>query len=148
MADFSLQALHDEIESDTESMGYKEEGGDWKGDQVIADLLNSTTSSGAQTITRRLVSQKEIVSSIHLAEFEAISEARHRYLNTVMRGEVIDATETPVFQALNTIFNNTDMPDSRAVLLARLQRTGSRAEVLWGEGVTITASQVGHAANL
>ena len=40
MADFTLQALHDEIEADPAALGYKEAGGEWKGDGVIADLYS------------------------------------------------------------------------------------------------------------
>ena len=35
MAEFSLQALHDEIEADPENLEYKDGGGNWIGDQAI-----------------------------------------------------------------------------------------------------------------
>jgi hypothetical protein len=35
VAEFSLQALHDEIEADPEELGYKELDGTWKGDLDI-----------------------------------------------------------------------------------------------------------------
>jgi hypothetical protein len=41
LADFSLQALHDEIEADPLALGYKNGDGSWKGDAVIADLINA-----------------------------------------------------------------------------------------------------------
>jgi hypothetical protein len=41
MAEFSLQALHDEIENDPQGLGYKNVDDTWKGDDVIAGLINA-----------------------------------------------------------------------------------------------------------
>ena len=37
---------------------------------------------------------------------------------------------------------------TRDNLIDVVQRDGSRAEVLWGENIVISISQIGHAANL
>jgi hypothetical protein len=41
MAEFSLQALHDEIENDPLGLGYKNGDGTWKEDAVIVSLINA-----------------------------------------------------------------------------------------------------------
>lgn len=148
-AQFSLQALHDEIENDPESVGYKT-GEVWKGDQAIADSLNSLVSPGAESITRLFVAREEILFCIDAGEVDTDFTEDERWLisSYLNDGPIIDATEAPVFSAINTIFSNADMPNTRACVLGKVQRTGSRAEVLWGENTTITPGQVGAAANL
>lgn len=149
MADFSLQALHDEIEADPEGLGYKD-GAAWKGDQEIADLLNALTGPGAATIMRKLIEPREIFDSIPYAEYEAYSAAKREYLDTMLElvggTGLVDANDAVVYANLLAVFPAGS--DARANIVAKIQRTGSRAEVLWGEGTTVSVSQVGHSANL
>lgn len=147
----TLQALHDEIENDPESVGYKEAGGAWKGDQVIADLLNDP-ANGAP-IFRLAVSPQEIVSSIPIGEYRTYSQAERDWLRTLLGhggsalvGGTIDASDNVVRGNLLALMPAGSV--ARDNLIAKVQRQGSRAEVLWGEGTTVTVSNVGEAANL
>lgn len=146
MTEFTLQALHDEIENDPEAIGYKEVGGEWKEDNIIADLINDP-ANGAN-ILRKLIQPDEIFQSIDVTEWEILTEGRRQYISLITKGEIVDATFSSIFDGLNTVFNNTDAPNTRAEILSRVQRQGSRAEVLWGEGKIVSIAEVGHAANL
>ncbi len=147
MADFTLLALKNEIVNDSNSVGYKTSPTVWKADQAIVDLISDPTN-GAQ-ITRKQVIANEIVASIDLAEYAALTMPQRQYLDLLTQtaaDEFIDANEATILNALTTIFGPGTA--SRASLLAKLQRQGSRAEVLWGEGKNVTAGEVGRAANL
>jgi len=143
---FTLQQLHDEIEADPESLGYKEPPGEWQSDSFIADLINDPELG--DTIQRSKVSPQEIIEQITLVDWEAISAAQRLYLqllpslaqiSTIQNGTEIRANLLAIFGA------GTDTRDN---LLAVVQRQGSRAEVLWGEGAYVTVGDVAHAANL
>lgn len=146
MAKFSLVALKDEIVSDTQTLGYKNSAtaDDWRGDQAIADLLNDP-ANGAQ-ITRKAIQPQELKASLDLPEFVALSQGQRDYLMNLFSGTgIIDANEAPIFGALTSLFPAGTT--TRTSLLAKIQRQGSRAEVLWDEGITISAGQVGRAFN-
>ena len=145
MADFTLLALKDEIENDPQSIGYKS-GSAWKGDQEIADLINDPANG--EQILRRLIQPDEIFQSIDVTEWETLADGRRQYISMITKGNIVDATHSPIFDGLNTVFNNTDAPATRANILGKMRTQGSRAEALWGEGIHISASQVGASANL
>ena len=149
MAEFSLQALHDEIESDPLSLGYKE-AGEWKEDAVIAALINAATGPGAATIMRKLIEPREIWNSIPYSEYENYGDAKREWLDTALElaggTGVIDANDPVVYGNLIAVFPAGS--EARTNLLAKIQRVGSRAEVLWGEGKVVSVLDVAYAANL
>ena len=162
MADFSLQALHDELVNDPVSVGY----GNWPeadNDAEVVALINSLTGPGSATITRKLIQRNEIVYSlepgecIQVADDAApaglLSETERWWLSMALRNETIDANDEEVFATLLQMFPTEGARPgfrgtTRANIQSTLQRTGSRAEVLWGEGTVVTISQVGQAANI
>lgn len=144
-----LVELKNEIVSDPQGIGYKNSATatDWKGDTVIADLINDP-ANGA-TITRKLIKPEEIFSSIPYTEYAAYDQAKRDYLDTILElaggTGVIDATDTLTYNNLLEIFPSGS--DARTNIIAKIQRQGSRAEILWGEGVTVSALDVGRAFN-
>ena len=144
--EFSLVALKDEIVNDPENIGYKNSpvANDWKGDQEIADLINDPANGAV--ITRKLIQSVELKASFDLAEFVALNQGQRDYLQCLISGDgLIDANEPAVFGALTGMFAGGST--TRTALLAKIQRQGSRAEVMWGEGKKITAGNVGFAFN-
>ena len=162
MAEFSLQALHDELINDPASVGY----GNWPtadNDAVVAGLINSTTGPGSATITRKLIDRNEIIYSIEPAECiqtgvdtapdGTFSDTERWYLSMVLRDQTVDANDEEVFASLLRMFPTEEARSgfrgtTRANIQSTLQRTGSRAEVLWGEGKVVTLGEIGAAANL
>ena len=145
MAEFSLQALHDEIEADPMGIGYKVDS-TWKGDQAIADLINDPTNGA--TVQRQYVDPQEIIEQIALVDWETITASQRLYIQLLPSLTVISAVQdgTEVRNNLLAIFGAATA--TRANLIGVVEKAGSRAEVLWGEGTTISVSQVGYAANL
>ena len=146
MAEFSLQALHDEIEADPTGIGYKEAGGAWKGDAVIADLLNDPANGAI--VERQYITPQEIIEQIAITDWNVITAAERLYVALLPSLDIISAIQngTEIRSNMLAIFDVGTI--TRDNLIGVVQKDGSRAEVLWGEGTAITIGQVGHAANL
>lgn len=142
---FTLQELHDYIEADPLEVGYKEPNGDWKGDQVIADLIND--AANGDTIQRALMRPEELIEQITIADWGAISASDRLYLQLLPSLPIISTIQngTEVRANLLAIFDGMTTRDN---LIATVQRQGSPAEVEWGEGTFIMVGDVAHAANL
>ena len=145
MPNQALIALRDEIVSDPEVLGYKTSPTDWKGDQQVADLLNDPVDGA--TIRRKQIEPRELLESLDVTEWRALSAADRQYVQLLLQGSRINADASPIFDGLTTVFDGGS-PNTRASLVAKISRQGSRAEVLWGEGQRVTAGQVGRAFNL
>ena len=162
MEDFSLQALHDQIESDPDGLGYKEEGGEWKGDDVIADLINARDFvidrvSISMRDTRKTAGRFDSYNNLSIDEQEWI-----RWMTTgsgdfeitddmksQLTGRVLTSNGVAGLGDDNQSFWAVVDRDLMApVMLELIEISGSWAEVLWGEGRIISIGNVGHAANL
>jgi len=149
MAEFTLQELHDEIEVDPLALGYKT-GAVWKSDAEIAGLINALDGPGAAVIMRKLIEPAELWTSIPYTEYELYGEAKREWLDTALElaggTGIIDGNDPVVFANLLAVFPAGS--EARANILAKIQRVGSRAEVLWGEATVVTISNVAYASNL
>lgn len=160
MTEFSLQALHDEIESDPQELGYKTNG-DWKGDQVIADLINAKN----YVIDRISVPMESIRAEVTLAAYDTLLADRQEWLRwmTPNSGNFQVTADMKLqlsgrLLTVDGVAGTGDNGDSvwasahedamAPAMLALIEIPGSRAGVLWGENITITAGNVGWAATL
>ncbi len=152
MADFTLEALKDEIVNDPNTIGYKNVNDEWiggpnpvKGDQEIADLINDPVNGAA--IRRQSVNPVEIKQTVAQNDFNTLNPDEVNYLTWIVTGETeIDVRPNVIFDGLTLIFGVATA--TRAAMIALLQKAGSRAEVLWGENRTIALGEVGRAFNL
>lgn len=160
MAEFSLQALHDEVEADPEGIGYKI-GAAWKGDQEIADLINAKN----YVVDNDSVAMEEIRAGVTYAAYDTLAIDEQEWLRW-MTPDAGDCAVTANMKmqltgrslASNGVAGTGDESASfwaaahrsemALAMLALIEVAGSRAEVLWGAGTTITAGNVGHAANV
>lgn len=156
MADFTLAALKAEIVDDPRGYGYKNADGSWKGDQVIADLLNVTrdgTDGFAEIrIKRSDISGGEIFHAIAIADLvnnpgasslEWFNALLHLTIPVRLLND--DGTATPVREnVISIVRSGTPTLERLAALETEL---ASRAEELWGKDTQISASQVGHSFN-
>lgn len=143
---FTLQELHDEIEADPEAIGYKEPSGEWKGDEVIADLINDPANGAV--IQREFVTPAEIVEQIALEDWDVISQSDRLYLQLLPSLEIVSTVQDGTEVRTNLLDIFTAGMVTRDNLIAVVQRQGSRAEVLWGENSFVTIGDVARAANL
>ena len=150
MADFTLEALKDEIVDDPETIDYKNPDTTWKGHQAIADLINDPVNGAA--ILRKNIPMDDVFAEIDwIVDWLGLAGSRELVLDKqqafrlITSTDVIDGNSVRIRDAFAGIFAGTT-----GGTLGRLnnltQKAGGRAEVLWGDGVTISLSQVARAA--
>jgi hypothetical protein len=161
MAEYSLQALHDEIEADPVTLGYKEGSGAWKGDQVIADLINAKN----YVIDQTSIDMEAVRASTTYEGYDTLAIDEQEWLRwmTPGSGQFVVTADMKLQLTGRTLTTSgvagtgTDAQSFWAAahrgalapaMLALIEIGGSRAEVLWGAGVTISSLQVARAANL
>lgn len=142
-------ALQSEITTDPAALGYA-----GKTDDQIAVLLNTIGSGTAAdgksyTIFRNDIAAKEVVQAIESADFISgtiLTQLLTSKLQILLSAVPIDATLANVRANFMGIFNGASVTTKNA-MSALAQRNGSRAEVLFGTGVTLTATDIGIARN-
>lgn len=141
------QALHDEIVNDPDAVGY----GPWTDDddQRLTDILNDPAGPGAADIERTRVTNSEVRSCIDYSEWAGLDQAGRDFVLMHLSDEQpIDASDEVVRAGFLAVFVGGAGKPTRTALALKLNRIGSRAEVLWGEGATVRPADVGRAQNL
>jgi len=145
---FSLEALKSEIENDPLGLGYAP-GGNWLDDQEIADLINAV----AYTVNHKTVDTGDIRGNTTFDAFDGLVAAEQAWFEWLTVNGVIPVNTETLQQlagiptANGSIWAVAERTEMNAAMTALMQFQGSRAEVLWGEGTRISASDVGGAAN-
>ncbi len=155
MAEFSFAALKTEIDTDPLGLGYKNSPtpGDWKGDQVIADLINNANGTTPRTVNHANVDTGDIRSDVEFAWFDGLVIAEQSWLEWLTANGSIKVNAHMLQQlagiptATDSIWAAADRDAANAAMTSLMQFTGSRAQELWGEGRTVSAGDVGRAAN-
>lgn len=161
MSDFTLQALHDEIEADTQALGYKEVGGAWKEDAVIVDLINAKN----YTIDHSTIPMEHVRAAVTYEAYNTLAIDEQEWIRwmTPNSGDFYVTADMKLELSGRTPASNGTAgtgadgdsfwaaahdQDMAPAMLALIEAPGSRAQVLWGENQIVTISNVGHAANL
>jgi hypothetical protein len=161
MSEFSLQALHDEIENDPKNEGYKEANGDWKEDSVIEGLINAkkykidkssipmedtraaTTYDAYDTLS---IDEQEWIRWMtpNGGQFKVTADMKMQLSGRALTsdGSAGSGSDSASFWAA------AHRGDMAPAMLALIEVDGSRAEVLWGQSKVVSISEIGHAANL
>lgn len=140
-------ALRDELVNDPVGMGYHDHIQDGISNDVkLAELLNDPTSVGSGTISMEFVPRNQFLigvspAAILLADKDAIVQAKWDRL--LMFASSVDhiSMNNPVIQGMMSLaiqdgILSQDQIDSFS------KRTGSRAEMLFGEGTRVTHTDV------
>lgn len=157
---FTLQELHDRIEVDPLTIGYKEAGGEWKGDQEIADLMNAKSF----IIDRTNVPMEQVRATVTYEAYDTLAIDEQEWLRWMTPNSGLFEVTADMKMQLsgrtlatngvsgvgadnNSFWALAHDQDMAPAMLALIETPGSDAEIAWGEGTTITASNVGWAAN-
>ena len=148
MANFTLTELKAELDTDPAGIGYAGLGWPSSGDQEIADALNNP----AFTVNHTEVSTKDMKAQTPFDALDGLAASEESYYTWLTGGETISVT-TELLQDWAGVGGTSrwavaDRSLMEPRMVALMQFTGSRAEVLWGEGTSVSASQVGAAANV
>jgi len=153
MADFSFVALKDEIENDPLALGYKNSpaSGDWKGDQVIADIINNADGTNPRTVNFENVDTGDIRSDVQFDWFDGLVVAEQSWFEWLTANGTIKVNDHMLQQlagiptANGSIWAAADRTPANAAMAALMQFQGSRAQELWDR--TVTPGDVGRAFN-
>jgi len=142
VAVFSIAALKTEINSDPKALGYAALRAQSNGPQALAVRLN-TLGASAETVTATYLQVEDVVAALVRAEYDALSTAAKDYLNVVLNAPRVKSGDATLRTQLGALFAAGTA--TRANLLALATRPASRAEALWGEGVSVTDAQAAEA---
>lgn len=132
-------ALKSEIDNDPNGYGYKPSGS-YRDDMAITDRLNQARAE--IQIPRGRVPMYELIACINKAEYAALSAADKDIVQMIARLDEVDTTCSPLFSMVASIFpglpaEGVTPTETGQALLSAIFRSGSRAEQLFGVGVTI-----------
>lgn len=162
-----LTALNAEISNDPLGLGYGvgtipyDPLTEWKGDQEIADLLNAKNF----VIDRASVPMEDVRGVTDFDWYDALTIDEQEFLRwkTPNSGLLLVTADVKLRLTGRTLASGgtggtgsdanswwaaADRTAAVAAMLPLIEVAGSRAEVLFGEGVVITAGDVGAAANV
>lgn len=137
---FSSAALRTELQTDPTGLGYAPliTNGD---DADLAALLNAVR--GTITVFRNDIESGEIVGSTVLSDFTTLTSSQQNYYLAIVSQPTVDATNTNLRTSLATLFPAGST--TRTNLQALAQRNGSRAEQLFGTGISVSTADVARA---
>lgn len=155
---FTYAELKQEIDNDPQGIGYKT-GAVWKGDQVIADLINNQV----YVTDVEEVDTSDLIDKVTFAAYNAMSIDEQEWIRWItqqdttgvnadvklqLTGRTLTSNGTAGTGENGNSFWSVATRDTVApAILALIEVSASRAEVLWGVGTRVTASDVGRAAN-
>lgn len=139
-------ALRSEIQADPVAMGYAPLVASGS-DGALADLLNSLTSRGAATITLDRVERDNVLPLALVMTKNAVlladANKRTRWLQSAMIFTAADSIPSSQAQVVATFTDAVaDGVLTQAQANGLRQRTGSRAEVLFGPGTIVSGNDV------
>lgn len=130
-------ALAAEIANDPKTLGYA-----GKSDYAIAVILN-TVGASAETVIRAYTNTAEIVAAIDPTEFTALAAASKLFLtDVILAAPVVKTGDANLRTAVGQIFG---AGATRTRLIAAASKSASRAEVLFGEGISVNDTDVAKA---
>jgi hypothetical protein len=135
-------ALANEINTDPAGLGYAA-GLAAKNDQGLADILNLPRAGAGFAANLEPVTSAQLFSRIDATELFALPAIKLQQLQCVLAAGAIDLNDPATQAVVLGIFPVAGV--TRANVQAALKRQGSRAEALFGRGVSVTSSDVSRA---
>lgn len=132
--------LANEINTDPNTLGYAPfvSAGD---DMGVAALLNQIRAG--ISITKSYVPIEDVLAAIVKTEFDSLTSANKTVVDQFVRGTRVKTGDANMRTTMAALFASGTT--TRANLVALATRTGSRAEVLFGENTAITHADVARA---
>lgn len=130
-------ALLTEITTDPRTLGYA-----GKSDSQIADLLN-TPGASAETIFKAYTDTADVVAGIVRTEWNSLAAQEKQFLDLLCGSPKLKTGDANLRTSMAGIFANGTT--SRANLIAAASKPAARAEVLFGEGTTVSHLDVARA---
>lgn len=144
MATVILSELNTELQTDPLTLGYAPliAAGDHSG---LAAILNDVAGAGAASIDREFVDAATFQSQVDPTEYLALTVAQQNLWNAILTAST--STQVPLKNSTlrSQVLAVWAAGTTRTNLAALQTRTGSRAEVLWGDGAVVTHTMIAEA---
>jgi hypothetical protein len=144
---YTAAALLSELNTDPKSLGYSTwiHGNDTGANNNICTLINALTGAGAATITMTTMTAAQIAGYMLplLGAATALTAVKYAYYQLMFN--IIMAQQGNIAVSNLSVFGAQMVSDgilTGAQGTALDQRTGSRAEVLWGQGIVVAEGDV------
>ena len=126
-----LAILASELTTDPTALGYAPHvtGG---ADGTLAELLNRPRST--ISVKRSVIQTWEIIAATDATDYGALFATAKDIYKTLVSAGIVDVSDAQIRTILSMLFPAGSA--TRTALVARLSRTGSRAEQLFGVGVS------------
>jgi hypothetical protein len=138
-------ALATEINNDPSALGYavpKNAGND----QGVADVINLVRAGASFQVNREPIARETFIENINSTEFAALTALQLSRLQVILTGATVDINGTNTQSNLLGIFPNSNVAGTtKSNISALLKRQASRAEVLFGRGTIVSATDVSRA---
>lgn len=132
--------LHQEFRQDLSGVGYSGALAVQDTD-TLARLIDAIGSGQGYMIWRNDIAPREVVNIVQPADFTALTQIQLSKIQLLFQGAPIDATLSGLRQNFQNIFSGTATLLS-GFLSGMASRLGSRAEVLFGTGASVTSQDV------
>lgn len=137
-----LVRLKTELDDDPNELGYA-----GTSHPAAAALLNAVAV--ANQIPNTSVAVKAARDEIRLAEWEALTQGDRDMIMLLFGSETtIDITNTRLVTQILGVFTLDDSPLTYAAMLLLATRNGSRAEALFGIGISVSSADIMEARQL
>lgn len=138
-------ALKTELQSDPSAQGYAlpMAVGDDVGTAAILNTVRSGPTPAAITIFRSRCETWEVFACLVKPEWDALSAGDKQLFSALMGLPFINTADSRVRALFGALFGPATT--TRANLLAMAQSDGTRAEQLFGEGTSVSASDIAKA---
>lgn len=139
-----IAALKTELQTDPKALGYSSllTIGD---QQAVADLLNDIHTSGDYDVNNEPVEPSKLVAQITTVDLVAMNSTQTARLQLLFTLPRLDLANSVVYANLATCFPAAGETLTNLTLLQK--RHGTRGEVLFGNSIRITSSDVANAVN-
>lgn len=153
---FSLTALKTELTTDPQNYGYsglvaiRNDDGlaqviNFPRDGVTACPVNGVVGP-AITVFRNDITPREIINSVASGDFVNAQQIQISKLNILFQAAPLDATLPNLRANVQGVFASGSAA-TKTALVNVAQRSGSRAEDLWGTGFVVQTTDVSNALN-
>lgn len=134
-----------EIDADPKSLGYAALKVLSNGPQAVAARMNELNTVPADTLFRPYVSLEDMLAEIVFSEYSAWTAAQKTNIEQLLRGARVKTGSANMRMTLGAVI---PVGSSRTAMVALASRQAARAEILWGDGIVVTDTQVADALAL
>lgn len=137
-----VAALKAELTNDPSALGYAASLTD--GDHgTPTTLLNQVRAGAPYQVDRETVPTYILFASVDATEFAALTQLQLLQLSAILSAQQVDLSKASIRTMLGAIFPVSG--PTRTALIALAKRQGSRAEVLFGMGTTLSHQHISQA---